>query len=99
MSNRNCHVWSQYWRVTTPFLRSDVRRPAAGLLVLLVACALSISGLNVVNSYIGRDFMTAAAARDPERFTRFALLYVAMFGGCTIETQPMPVRANAKLAA
>jgi putative ATP-binding cassette transporter len=84
MSNRNCHVWSQYWRVTTPFLRSDVRRPAAGLLVLLVACALSISGLNVVNSYIGRDFMTAAAARDPERFTRLALLYVAMFGGCTI---------------
>jgi ABC-type uncharacterized transport system fused permease/ATPase subunit len=84
VSNLKSYVWSQCWRVTAPFLRSGVRRPAAGLLALLVVCALSVSGLNVVNSYVGRDFMTAAAARDAGRFTRFALLYVAMFGACTV---------------
>jgi putative ATP-binding cassette transporter len=70
--------------VTAPFLRSEVRRPAAGLLALLVVCSLTVSGLNVANSYIGRDFMTAAAAQEAGRFTRLALLYAAMFGACAV---------------
>jgi putative ATP-binding cassette transporter len=86
VSNRKNYFWSQCWRVTAPLLRSEARRPAVRLLALLVACALTVSGLNVVNSYIGRDFMTAAAAQEASRFTRLALLYAAMFGACAVVT-------------
>jgi putative ATP-binding cassette transporter len=51
-----------------------------GLLVLLLA----INGFNVVNSYVGRDFMTAIERRDRAAFVRQALLYVGVFGLSTI---------------
>ena len=42
------------------------RRPRRGARRLLLALLLAINGLNVVNSYVGRDFMTAhRAARRP----------------------------------
>ena len=61
---------STYERTTAPFnrdiarrfmgavrdlLTSEVRRKAIGLLVLLFVFAMSVNGLNVVNSYVGRD--------------------------------------------
>jgi putative ATP-binding cassette transporter len=42
-----------------------------------------MSGLNVVNSYVGRDFMTAVANRDPHRYSTFALAYLAVFAAST----------------
>jgi vitamin B12/bleomycin/antimicrobial peptide transport system ATP-binding/permease protein len=55
------------------------RLRSAGLLVLLVG----INGLNVVNSYVGRDLMTAIEQRSVPRFVSRALLYVAVFGALT----------------
>jgi len=48
----------------------------AGLLLLFL---LVINGLNVVNSYVGRDFMTAIAQRDRTAFVRQALVYAGVF--------------------
>jgi putative ATP-binding cassette transporter len=53
---------------------------AVGLLLLLVA----INAANVVNSYVGRDFMTAIERRDQPQFLRQALLYVAVFAVSTV---------------
>jgi len=65
------------------FLTSEVRWQARGLFALLLAFALVVNGLNVINSYVGRDFMTAIAHRDQAGFIRQAVLYIAVFAGST----------------
>jgi putative ATP-binding cassette transporter len=64
-------------------LTSEVRWRALTLAALLVGFLLAITGLNVVNSYVARDFMTAIAGRDLPGFTRQALLYLAVFAAST----------------
>ena len=41
------------------------------------------TGLNVINSYVGRNFMTAIADRNRPEFVRQALLYVGVFAAAT----------------
>jgi putative ATP-binding cassette transporter len=61
------------------FLTSEVRWRARGLFALLIAFALTVNGLNVVNNYVGRDFITAISHRDQAGFIRQAVLYVGVF--------------------
>jgi vitamin B12/bleomycin/antimicrobial peptide transport system ATP-binding/permease protein len=68
----------------TTFLTSDVRWQARGLFALLIAFALAINGLNVVNSYVGRDFITAISNRNQAGFVREAALYMGVFAASTI---------------
>ena len=42
------------------------------------------SGLNVLNSYAGRNFMTAIADRDKAEFMRQAIFYVGVFAASTV---------------
>jgi vitamin B12/bleomycin/antimicrobial peptide transport system ATP-binding/permease protein len=65
------------------FLTSEVRGRAWLMIGLLIGFALAVNGLNVVNSYVGRDFMTAIAQRDQAGFVRQAVLYIAVFAGST----------------
>ena len=65
-------------------LTSEVRRRAISLLLLLLLFALAVNGLNVVGSYVGRDFMTAISQRDMAGFFRLVTLYVAVFGATTV---------------
>jgi putative ATP-binding cassette transporter len=51
-----------------------------GLLILFL---FGINGLNVVNSYVGRDFMTAIADRDKAGFVTQALNYLGVFAALT----------------
>lgn len=74
----------RFVRVIRTFLGSDVRVAARLLLGALVALLLGISGLNVVNSYVGRDFMTAIEHRDMGGFVRMAGLYAAVFVVSTV---------------
>ena len=71
-------------RAIANFGRGDVggsaRLHAGGLLVLLLA----INGLNVLNSYVGRDFMTAIEHRDWQGFVSQAMLYVGVFALLTL---------------
>jgi putative ATP-binding cassette transporter len=64
-------------------LTSEVRGRAWTFVGLLVGFALAINGLNVVNSYVGRDFMTAIVQKDRALFIREAILYVAVFAAST----------------
>ena len=54
----------RFIRAVRYLLTSEVRRQAIALLLLLLAFALSVNGLNVVSSYVGRDFMTAIEHRQ-----------------------------------
>ena len=54
-------------------------RLSAGLIALL----LIANGLTVVNSYVGRDFMTAIAGRNEGEFARQTALYVGVFAAST----------------
>jgi len=75
---------ARLWRVIRNFATSEVRRPAIAMGVGLLALLLAINGLNVLNSYVGRDFMTAIERRDRAAFVRQALLYAGVFGLSTI---------------
>ncbi len=50
----------------------------------IVLLLIGISGLNVLNSYVGRDLMTAIEQRSFPAFFRTALTYVAVFGCLTV---------------
>jgi putative ATP-binding cassette transporter len=77
-------TWSRFVAIGIPFLHSDVRWQALALLALLIALLLSITGLNILNSYVGRDFMTAVAQREGRRFAVLALWYAGVFAVITI---------------
>jgi putative ATP-binding cassette transporter len=71
-------------RAVKDFFTSEVRWRARGLFALLIVFALAVNGLNVINSYVGRDFMTAIAHRDRAGFVREAVLFVAILAGSTV---------------
>ena len=52
----------------------------AGLMALL----LGINGMNVLNSYVGRDFMTAIEHRNKAEFIQEAVFYIGVFAASTI---------------
>jgi len=62
----------------------DVGGRAKALFASLLALLLAINALNVVNSYVARDFMTAIEQRDLSRFVAKALLYIGVFGVSTV---------------
>ena len=74
-------VFERIRRTATAFLTSkETRRPARLLLLGLALFMLAINGLNVVSSYVGRDFMSAIERRDSGGFTRLAMIYLTVFG-------------------
>ena len=66
-------------RMLRSFLASEVGGKARWLFLLLLVLLVGINGLNVVNSYVGRDFMTALERRAAGTFLRLAFLYVGVF--------------------
>lgn len=64
--------------------RSPHRSKASLLLVLLVGFLLAVNSLNVVNSYVGRDFISAIEHRDRHSFVLQAWLYIAVFAASTV---------------
>ena len=65
------------------FVTSEVRAQAAVLFATLFVLLIAINGLNVLSSYIGRDFMTALEQRDRAQFLREAMRYIAVFASLT----------------
>lgn len=60
-------------------LAADARGHVGPWLTSLLAQLGLVNGLNLVNSYVGRDFMTAVAQRDEVRYVRFAAYYLVVF--------------------
>lgn len=75
----NAQAWQRLLREVRLFLATSEGRNARFLLGLLILFTLGISGLNVVNSYVGRDFMTAIEHRDSEEFVWKAMVYIGVF--------------------
>ena len=80
----NRQTGERFLGVVKNFLSSDMRWRALGLFAVLVGFLFAISGLNVINSYVGRDFMTAIAGRDQAGFVRLAILYLGVFAASTV---------------
>jgi putative ATP-binding cassette transporter len=76
-------TWRRFGDAVKAFATSEVRGKAAFLFGSLLTLLVAISGLNVLNSYVGRDFMTAIEHRHWEGFVRQAFLYVAVFAAST----------------
>jgi putative ATP-binding cassette transporter len=53
----------RFVRAVKGFLSSEVGWRALGLFALLIGLLFAISGLNVVNSYVGRDFLAVVTKR------------------------------------
>jgi putative ATP-binding cassette transporter len=79
----NRETGRRFVRVVKGFLTSEVRWQARGMFALLFGFALAVNGLNVVNSYVGRDFMTAIANQDHAAFVWQATLYIGVFAATT----------------
>ena len=70
---------SRYLKTVRLFFHSPVGSQAARRFALLLGLLVAVNGLNVANSYVGRDFMTAVSDRRPRQFLTFAVLYSAVF--------------------
>lgn len=66
------------------FINSEVGPKAKLLFAVLVALLFGISGLNVANSFVGRNFMSAIAEKQTAEFMRQALFYVGVFAASTV---------------
>jgi putative ATP-binding cassette transporter len=78
------HTLRRLGRSIHGFATSEVGGRAAAAAGLLLALLLGINALNVVNSYVARDFMTAIEQRNSPGFVRMALLYVGVFAASTV---------------
>lgn len=75
---------TRFVRAVKIFMTSDVGGKARLLFFALVALFGGISALNVVNSFVGRYFMTAIAEKQTAEFIRQAILYTGAFAASTI---------------
>ncbi len=76
-------TWVRSRRAIRNFARSEVGGQARLLFAGLILLLFAINGLNVVNSYVGRDFMTAIAERSMAGFVRQGMIYVGVFAAST----------------
>ncbi len=77
-------TWVRFSQSVRDLLNSEVGTEAKIRFALLVTLLFGISGLNVVNSYVGRDFMTAIADRQMADFIWLAFLYIGVFAASTV---------------
>ncbi|MDE1996144.1 MAG: ABC transporter ATP-binding protein/permease [Rhizobiaceae bacterium] len=75
---------SRFLRSVKHFLSSDVGGTAKLLTAGLIVLFIVINGLNVLNSFVGRNFMTAIADRHIPEFARQAIFYLLVFAASTI---------------
>lgn len=78
-SSQRQQALKESFRLIRLFLGSESRPRAIVWISLLFLLLVAFNGLNVVNSYIGRDFMTAIADRNRGRYVFFACAYVGVF--------------------
>ncbi|MBY5468181.1 ABC transporter ATP-binding protein/permease [Rhizobium leguminosarum] len=74
----------RFVRAVRVFMTSEVGSKAGMMFAGLVALLFALSSLNVVNSYVGRNFMTAIANRETPEFIRQAIFYIGVFAAFTI---------------
>jgi len=76
-------TWQRFARAIGHLAKSKYAPKALRFALLIVACMFGITGLNVFNSYVGRDFMSSIEHQNLGEFWFNAGLYVAVFAGST----------------
>jgi putative ATP-binding cassette transporter len=71
-------------RTISNFLQSSAGGRARLMLAGLLLLMIGMNVMNVTNSFVGRNFMTAIENRNSAGFTRYAWLFLAVFGGSTL---------------
>ena len=69
------HTISRIKGIIVPFFKSEKKKKARLLLGLLLAFAIAVALVQVLMSYVARDFMDAFTARDGAGFQRNLWLY------------------------
>lgn len=78
-------AWKRVLLLTGLIARDPlVGRRAKFLLAILGFFLLTINGLNVIISYVARDFMTAIADHDRARFHIMTMAYIGVFAAMTV---------------
>jgi putative ATP-binding cassette transporter len=77
------------WLRFIEMLKDMVADPSVGRTAIwmfsgLIGLLVLVNVLNVVNSYVGRDFMTSVEQRDSRAFWSYAALYVGVFAVSTL---------------
>src|SRR3984885_15293495 len=75
---------NRFVRAVRTFVRSEVGGKGKLIFAALVLLLCASNALNVVNSYVGRNFMTAIADRDMTCFVRQAFVYIGVFAALTL---------------
>jgi putative ATP-binding cassette transporter len=74
----------RFVRTVRNFAQSENGWKAKLIFAALVLLLLAANALNVANSYVSRNFMTAIADRDMSGFVRQAFIYVGVFAALTL---------------
>jgi vitamin B12/bleomycin/antimicrobial peptide transport system ATP-binding/permease protein len=77
-------TWKRFRGAIRMLIESKQGPKAILCAVSLFVLMLAINGLNVINSYIGRDFMSAIESRNRGAFQTQALLYSLVFIASTV---------------
>ncbi len=77
-------TWQRFRAVVGNLLKSRSGPKAIMLSGILLISMIAINGFNVVNSYVGRDFMSAIENRNMAGFQWQAVLYVIIFAASTV---------------
>ena len=77
-------VWRRFVQTVRSFAASEAGTRAKLMLAVLVGLSVVINGLNVVNSYVGRDFFTSIEQKSMSGFVSYAVLYVGVFAASTV---------------
>jgi putative ATP-binding cassette transporter len=89
MLEKKVPINRQTWDCFAQFVKLFTASKEAGgkakwFFALLIVFLFGINGLNVLNSYVGRDFMTAIENRNRAGFISYALFYIAVFAASTL---------------
>jgi putative ATP-binding cassette transporter len=83
MASFDRNVLRRFLELAAPFFKSELRYRALGLVVLVLSLSLTINGVGVIMSYIGRDFMTALQTKDSDLFWWKLVEYLLAFAVAT----------------
>jgi len=77
-------TWKRFRGALQMLIRSEQGPKAMVFAAILVVMMVAINGLNVLNSYVGRDFMSAIENKNLTAFQAQALLYALVFIASTV---------------
>jgi vitamin B12/bleomycin/antimicrobial peptide transport system ATP-binding/permease protein len=69
----------QFWIISKAFFASERRHKALRFLIVLLTLALTVGGVQVLMSYVARDFMTAIEKKDEPAYWQSLWWYLGTF--------------------